>query len=58
MPVLLVIDDDSLTLDCCRLLFPKGKVSVNTATSASEGLKLFSEGRPNAVVLDVRLPDL
>lgn len=47
-----------MTLDCFRLLFPKGKVIVLTATSAAEGLELFSEHRPDAVVLDVRLPDL
>jgi two-component system, NtrC family, nitrogen regulation response regulator GlnG len=58
MPVLLVIDDEPLTLDCFRYLFPKGQVAVLTATSATEGLKLFSERRPDVVVLDVRLPDL
>ncbi len=55
---LLVIDDDPLTLDCFRFLFPKGKAQVNTAATASDGLKLFSEHRPDVVILDVQLPDL
>jgi two-component system nitrogen regulation response regulator GlnG len=55
---LLVIDDDPLTLDCFCMLFPKGQVTVQTATSASEGLNLFPAQPPDAVVLDVRLPDL
>ncbi len=55
---LLVVDDDPLTLECFRLLFPDGKVAVATAESASEGLRLFGERPVDAVVLDVRLPDL
>ena len=55
---LLVVDDDPLTLDCFRLLFPKGKVTVLTAASASEGVAVFTAQRPDVVVLDVRLPDL
>ncbi len=55
---LLVIDDDSLTLDCFRLLFPGKEVTVLTAASAAEGVALFTAQRPDVVVLDVRLPDL
>ena len=58
MPKLLVIDDDCLTLDCFRLLFPAGKATVLTAASAAEGLTAFSRECPDAVVLDIRLPDL
>jgi len=58
VPTLLVVDDDALTLDCFRLLFPEGAVSVLTAETAAEGLRLFSAERPDVVVLDVRLPDL
>lgn len=58
MSSVLVIDDDPLTLDCFRVLFPRGQVSVVTAASAAEGLRQFDQQRPDAVVLDVRLPDL
>jgi two-component system nitrogen regulation response regulator GlnG len=55
---LLVIDDDPLTLDCFRLLLPRGEATVLTAASAAEGVALFTAQRPDVVVLDVRLPDL
>jgi two-component system nitrogen regulation response regulator GlnG len=57
MSTLLVIDDEPLTLDCFRLLFPKGQVRVLTAGSAAEGVDLFRNDRPDVAVLDVRLPD-
>jgi two-component system nitrogen regulation response regulator GlnG len=58
MPVLLVVDDEPLTLDCFRMLFPKAQATVVTATSAAKGLEMFVERRPDVVVLDVCLPDL
>jgi len=58
MSILLVVDDDPLTLDCFRYLFPKGKATVLTAGSAAEGLSIFTERRPDVVILDIRLPDL
>lgn len=56
MPSLLVIDDDPLTLNCFRLLYPRGKINVLTAESMASGLKLFTEHRPDVVILDVRMP--
>jgi nitrogen regulation protein NR(I) len=58
MPVLLVIDDDPLTLECFRVLFAKAEATVLTAMTAAEGLKLFAEKRPDVVIVDIRLPDL
>jgi DNA-binding NtrC family response regulator len=58
MPGLLIIDDEPLTLDCFRHLYPAGQVTVSTARTAAEGIKLFSEQRPDVLVLDIRLPDL
>src|SRR5262245_54243299 len=58
MPTLLVVDDEPLILDCFRYLFPAADVKVLTASTASEGLKLFEEQRPDVVVSDIRLPDL
>src|SRR5690349_18391160 len=58
MPVLLVVDDDPLTLECFRLLFPRDEVSVVTASTAAEGFAAFKSRNPDVVVLDVRLPDL
>jgi two-component system nitrogen regulation response regulator GlnG len=54
----LVIDDEPLILDCFRYLFPPSEVKLVTATSASEGIRLFSETRPDVVTLDIGLPDI
>src|SRR5262245_48453969 len=54
---LLVIDDDRLILDCFRFLFPDGTVKLHTATSAREGRSQYEALRPDAVLLDVQLPD-
>jgi two-component system nitrogen regulation response regulator GlnG len=58
MPELLVIDDDPMTLDCFKYLFPQGQVQVRTAGSAQEGLTRFREHMPDVIILDIRLPDL
>jgi two-component system nitrogen regulation response regulator GlnG len=56
MPILLAIDDDPLTLRCFRFAFG-ADTTVLTAASATEGLELFTENRPDAVICDLRLPD-
>jgi two-component system nitrogen regulation response regulator GlnG len=58
MALLLVIDDDPLTLECFRVLFPKAEATVATARTAAEGLDLFTAKRPDVAVVDIRLPDL
>lgn len=58
MPSLLAIDDDRLILDCFRFLLPQGEANLLTATTARDGLELFSRHRPDVVLLDVKLPDL
>ena len=58
MPVLLVIDDDAAILHGFRRVFRGPKVTLLTAATAEEGLDLVSQRRPDAVLLDVHLPDL
>jgi two-component system, NtrC family, nitrogen regulation response regulator GlnG len=58
MPHLLVIDDEPLILDCFRYAFTEPEVTLTTAMTAAEGIELFSQQRPDAVVLDVVLPDM
>lgn len=57
MKNLLVIDDDRLTLDCFQYLFPKSEVALHTATTGGAGVALFHSAKPDAVILDVQLPD-
>ena len=57
MPVLLVIDDDAGIIHGFRRVFQAPKITLLTAATADEGLELISQHRPDAVVLDVHLPD-
>lgn len=58
MPTLLIVDDEpNLLYSLKRALKPEG-LTVVTATSGAEGLAQIRLSRPDAVVLDVRLPDM
>ena len=57
MSKLLVVDDDTLILDCFRYAFPPEQLSLETATTAAEALSLFRQQTFDAVITDVRLPD-
>ncbi len=54
---LLVVDDDPLILQCMKLALPGPEYDVVTAESASRGLELFKQCQPDAVLLDIQLPD-
>jgi two-component system, NtrC family, nitrogen regulation response regulator GlnG len=58
MPVLLVIDDEPLILECFRYAFAEPNMTLVTAGTAAEGLSQFSKHRPDVVILDVHLPDM
>src|SRR5262245_36001039 len=57
MSTLLVIDDESSILHAFRRVFREPDVQLLTAASAREGLELVAQHRPDAVVLDIKLPD-
>ncbi|KAA5541777.1 sigma-54-dependent Fis family transcriptional regulator [Roseiconus nitratireducens] len=54
---LLVVDDDPLILQCMKLCLPEPDYHVLVADSAERGLEAFRSHRPDAVLLDVQLPD-
>lgn len=54
---LLVIDDDLQVLEILRLTFPPLEFDVLTASTAAAGVALFTSQPPDAVLLDIRLPD-
>jgi len=58
MPVLLAIDDDPVILRAFRALFPDPEITFLTARTAADGLSLVAAQRPDAILLDYRLPDL
>jgi len=58
MPVLLVVDDEPSILHAFRRVFREPEVTLLTAGSGMEGVKLATTHRPDVVILDVELPDL
>ncbi len=58
MANLLLIDDDpDLLPDQMRQVFPAPAHRVEIAPTGSEGLELARDGRPDVILLDLRLPD-
>lgn len=57
MPIVLVIDDEPAILHAFRRGLRSAELEILTASTAGEGLKLVREMRPDAVVVDVHLPD-
>lgn len=57
MPTLLVIDDEPSILHAFRRGFRDAGVEVRTAATARDGLQDIATTRPDAIVLDVHLPD-
>jgi two-component system nitrogen regulation response regulator GlnG len=58
MPTLLVIDDESNVRYSLQKGFASDSVRVLTAATAGEGIECVRVERPDAVILDVRLPDM
>jgi two-component system nitrogen regulation response regulator GlnG len=54
---LLVIDDDPLILQVMKICLPEPDYHVITAESAVKGIEAFKKHHPDAVLLDVQLPD-
>lgn len=57
MPTLLVIDDEEPILHFFRRAFRGPEVTLVTATLAAEGLERVTLDRPDAIILDIDLPD-
>jgi DNA-binding NtrC family response regulator len=56
MPSLLVIDDDRTVVHFIKSAFKTTDMEVLAAATADEGLKLLKSGKPDAVLLDILLP--
>jgi two-component system nitrogen regulation response regulator GlnG len=57
MPTLLVVDDEESVRYSFRRVFGAEGVNVLTAATAAEGLALFRDQNPDAILLDLQLPD-
>lgn len=56
--ILLVIDDEPNITFSLRASMSAPMLRVLTASTAREGIEVFEQSRPHAVLLDVRLPDM
>src|SRR4249920_2288221 len=57
LPQVLVIDDEMGPRESLRMLL-KPNYQVHTADSVETGLKLLSEKKPDAIVMDIRMPGM
>jgi CheY-like chemotaxis protein len=55
-PTILCVDDDPVILDLQRALLEAAGFAVITANSPRKALRVFSEKRPDAAVLDYAMP--
>ena len=53
----LIIDDELFSREYFQKILEKVKCEVRTASTGSDGLKLFKESSFELVILDIRLPD-
>ena len=54
----LVVDDDEELLALVRLALSKNGIGVETATTSADALEMFSDLKPDLVILEVVMPDL
>jgi len=57
LTILVVDDEEAMTQICARILQHEG-YNVRTAMSAETGLQEVADNRPDAIILDLRLPDI
>lgn len=54
----LVIDDESVICDACRLVLSEENHTVDLRATGREGLKAIRQGAYDVVLLDMKLPDI
>jgi len=57
MPKILLVDDDPDFLEATREVLESNGMSVESASSAEEGLRKLKTAAPDLVVLDVMMPE-
>jgi signal transduction histidine kinase/DNA-binding response OmpR family regulator len=55
---ILIVDDDTLVHDMLRRVLSKAGFEVFTATNGKEGIERARELSPNAIILDVLMPEM
>ena len=54
---LLLVDDEPMVVQVLREHFA-GRYDVDTATSAHQAVEMFGQRRPDAVLLDMKMPEV
>jgi two-component system, OmpR family, response regulator len=54
----LIVDDETIILDCLSIFFEDEGFSVKTASNAQEALQLIASTKPQACVTDLGLDDM
>ena len=57
LPLVLIVDDDKLTRWSVSRVLTRGGYQVQEAATAADGLAAIAGDRPDAVLLDIVLPD-
>jgi two-component system nitrogen regulation response regulator GlnG len=58
MSSLLVIDDDRTVLLLVKKAFKDSDVEIHTASTAADGMEILREQKPDALLLDIMLPEV
>jgi DNA-binding NtrC family response regulator len=58
MSKILVIDDDDSNRESLEMYFTEEGFDVVTASTGAQGVKKFRDNAVDAVILDIRLPDM
>jgi CheY-like chemotaxis protein len=57
-PCILLIEDDELNLELVQTVLEGAGFRVLTSTSAQEGIELARRKRPEAILMDLQMPEL
>ena len=55
---ILIVDDEVEIVDQVKEYFEEEGLSVMTAETGAEGIKILKEKQPNILILDMKLPDM
>ena len=58
MPTIIVIDDEKSVIDSIRMILEYEKYTVVSAENGMKGLNLLSSTAPDAILLDIKMPDM
>ena len=56
--LILIVEDDEDSREVYQDILSENGFDVETATSGAEGLRLARAGLPNAILMDISLPDM